>query len=109
MFQVFKDGWERISRALEIYSGMGMKVSGLHTCGDYMFSGHTVTITLLIFLINECKYYNKLLSPFHGSRALYYPPSFSLSSASVRTVEKQNKRLEFSNALYSILITTSVI
>ena len=56
MFQVFKDGWERISRALEIYSGMGMKVSGLHTCGDYMFSGHTVTITLLIFLINECTY-----------------------------------------------------
>lgn len=50
---VFKNGWERFSRALEIYSGMGMKVSGLKTCGDYMFSGHTVTITTLILLINE--------------------------------------------------------
>jgi hypothetical protein len=84
MFQVFKDGWERISRALEIYSGMGMKVSGLHTCGDYMFSGHTVTITLLIFLINECTYY-KSLSRFLCSGAGYNLLYFSIVSLFIFT------------------------
>lgn len=45
----------RISRAYTIWSGLGMSIQGVRTCGDYMFSGHTVALTTLNFFITECK------------------------------------------------------
>lgn len=46
----------RISRAYTIWSGLGMSIRGVRTCGDYMFSGHTVALTTLNFFITECEY-----------------------------------------------------
>ena len=46
-----------MEKALEIWRGFGMNVQGVRTCGDYMFSGHTVTMTMLNFFITECIYY----------------------------------------------------
>ncbi|XP_063698896.1 ceramide phosphoethanolamine synthase-like isoform X2 [Culicoides brevitarsis] len=43
----------RINRAYTIWSGLGMTIQGVRTCGDYMFSGHTVALTLLNFFITE--------------------------------------------------------
>ncbi|XP_063532698.1 ceramide phosphoethanolamine synthase [Cydia strobilella] len=43
----------RLRQAYEIWSGAGMSVRGVRTCGDYMFSGHTVALTLLNFFITE--------------------------------------------------------
>lgn len=45
----------RITRAYTIWSGLGMSIQGVRTCGDYMFSGHTVALTTLNFFITECK------------------------------------------------------
>lgn len=48
---------KRVSRAYTIWSGLGMSMQGVRTCGDYMFSGHTVALTLLNFFITECKFF----------------------------------------------------
>ena len=46
--------WEmKLYRSYEIFSGGGMTISGVKTCGDYMFSGHTTVITTLNLFITE--------------------------------------------------------
>lgn len=43
----------RLHEAYIIWSGAGLSLQGVRTCGDYMFSGHTVSLTLLNFFITE--------------------------------------------------------
>lgn len=47
-----------MQQAYVIWRGAGMSIQGVRTCGDYMFSGHTVALTMLNFFITECKYSN---------------------------------------------------
>lgn len=51
--KTYGDTWGKIQRALAIWSGFGMTLTGVQTCGDYMFSGHTVVITMLNFFVTE--------------------------------------------------------
>jgi len=51
--KLYGDTWAKIQRAFVILFGFGLSVNGVRTCGDYMFSGHTVSITLLNFFITE--------------------------------------------------------
>ncbi|XP_034040672.1 sphingomyelin synthase-related protein 1-like isoform X2 [Thalassophryne amazonica] len=51
--KMYGDTWAKIERALAIWSGFGMTLTGVQTCGDYMFSGHTVVITMLNFFVTE--------------------------------------------------------
>lgn len=47
-----------------------MSLRGVRSCGDYMFSGHTVVLTLLNFFITECKCLNFYHS-FHLHRQIF--------------------------------------
>ncbi|KAM9462565.1 sphingomyelin synthase-related protein 1 [Clarias gariepinus] len=51
--KMYGDMWEKLQRAVAIWSGFGMTLTGVHTCGDYMFSGHTVVLTMLNFFVTE--------------------------------------------------------
>ncbi|KAK4879852.1 hypothetical protein RN001_007998 [Aquatica leii] len=50
---VFSDVAVKVSQAYVIWSGAGLSIQGVRTCGDYMFSGHTVALTMLNFFITE--------------------------------------------------------
>ncbi|CAH1994527.1 unnamed protein product [Acanthoscelides obtectus] len=50
---VFADLAQKLSQAYVIWRGAGMSIQGVRTCGDYMFSGHTVALTMLNFFITE--------------------------------------------------------
>ncbi|KTF86644.1 hypothetical protein cypCar_00048395, partial [Cyprinus carpio] len=53
--KIYGDMWAKLQRAVAIWSGFGMTLTGVQTCGDYMFSGHTVVLTMLNFFVTECK------------------------------------------------------
>ena len=72
--------------AWNILSGVGLYLHGVRTCGDYMFSGHTVCLTLLSHFISECKCFNKnyendTISLFDKIRKLCYPQLSSLCAS----------------------------
>lgn len=40
-------------------AGGGLSITGAHTmCGDYLYSGHTVMLTLTYLFIKECEFHN---------------------------------------------------
>jgi len=62
----YGDIYNKLYNAFVIWTGAGMTLQGVRTCGDYMFSGHTVGLTLLNFFITE-----------YTSRKLYMLHTFS--------------------------------
>lgn len=50
---VYRTPEDVLRRALTVALGFGMSLTGVNTCGDYMFSGHTAALTLLNFFISE--------------------------------------------------------
>ncbi|CAH0393857.1 unnamed protein product [Bemisia tabaci] len=50
---IFMDIMRKVKQAYIIWRGAGMSIQGVRTCGDYMFSGHTVALTMLNFFITE--------------------------------------------------------
>nr|CAH8831123.1 unnamed protein product [Trichobilharzia regenti] len=50
---IVKNYTQRFKRVLEIWKGLGLYITGIQTCGDYLFSGHTTCLTLLNFFITE--------------------------------------------------------
>ena len=44
-------------RVLKLLSGMGLSINGQHIyCGDYIYSGHTMTLLMTFLIIRECKF-----------------------------------------------------
>lgn len=44
-------------RVLKLLGGMGLSINGRHVyCGDYIYSGHTMTLLMTYLVIQECKY-----------------------------------------------------
>jgi len=62
----YGDIWNKLHNAYIIWTGAGMTLQGVRTCGDYMFSGHTVALTLLNFFITE-----------YTSRRIYFLHTFT--------------------------------
>ncbi len=62
----YGDIWNKLYNAYVIWTGAGMTLQGVRTCGDYMFSGHTVSLTLLNFFITE-----------YTSRKIYFLHTFT--------------------------------
>lgn len=47
---------EIMKRAFHLISGFGLSINGKHTyCGDYIYSGHTVTLVMGYLIIAECE------------------------------------------------------
>ena len=45
-----------LHRAVKILSGFGLSMNGQHVfCGDYLYSGHTMTFVLAYLVLMECK------------------------------------------------------
>ena len=50
--------YEVLNRAFSILSGFGLSMNGKHVyCGDYIYSGHTMTIILAHLLIQVMTIY----------------------------------------------------
>lgn len=55
-FQLLGDWEAQMRRVMKMIAGGGLSITGSHTmCGDYLYSGHTVMLTLTYLFIKECK------------------------------------------------------
>lgn len=56
ILQLFGDVEAQFRRIMKMIAGGGLSITGAHTmCGDYLYSGHTVMLTLTYLFIKECK------------------------------------------------------
>ena len=56
VIQLNGDSQAKVQRILRLISGGGLSITGSHIlCGDFLFSGHTVVLTLTYLFIKECK------------------------------------------------------
>lgn len=55
--QLFGDWESHLRRIMKLIAGGGLSITGSHNmCGDYLYSGHTVILTLTYLFIKECKF-----------------------------------------------------
>ncbi len=48
-----------LQRAVKILSGFGLSMNGHHVyCGDFIYSGHTMTFVLAYLVVYECELIN---------------------------------------------------
>ena len=62
-------------RVFILMSGMGLSINGKHIyCGDYIFSGHTMVLTMGYLVIRECEWglYDKLVTFSPTLQITYY-------------------------------------
>ena len=50
---VLDSWWAVLERAYHISVGLGLTVNGVYTCGDYIFSGHTILLTAYAYFLWE--------------------------------------------------------
>lgn len=56
VLQLLGDWEAQMRRIMKMIAGGGLSITGSHTmCGDYLYSGHTVMLTLTYLFIKECK------------------------------------------------------
>lgn len=52
---------EIAKRVVQLMSGFGLSINGKHTyCGDFIYSGHTVSLVLGYLVISECNYFRSI-------------------------------------------------
>lgn len=55
VIQLYGDSEAKLQRVLQLLSGGGLSINGSHLlCGDFLYSGHTVILTLTYLFIKEC-------------------------------------------------------
>lgn len=58
LFQLLGNWEAQMRRVMKMIAGGGLSITGSHTmCGDYLYSGHTVMLTLTYLFIKECKFH----------------------------------------------------
>ena len=58
IFCIFLCSLDVTRRVITLLSGGGLSINGKHIyCGDYIFSGHTMTLTMAYMTIKQCKYH----------------------------------------------------